>query len=66
MLNQKVKIKMSSNAELWSRIDEASIRRTLIDYLKRHFVDVSDEDNLTTEELRDLYIDIECGKGNDI
>lgn len=49
---------MSENAELWSRIDEESIRRTLIDYFKRHSVDY--EDSLETEELRQLYISAEC------
>lgn len=50
---------MSENAELWSRPDEESIRRTLIDYLKRH--SVTYEDSLETEKLRQLYINIECG-----
>lgn len=50
---------MSKNAELWSRPDEKSIRRTLKDYLKRHSVNY--EDNLTTEKLRKLYINAECG-----
>lgn len=49
---------MSENSELWSRPDEESIRRTLIDYLKRHSVDY--EDSLETEKLRQLYINIEC------
>lgn len=50
---------MSENAELWSRKDEESIRRTLIDYLKRHSVAYGD--SFTTEKLRQLYINVECG-----
>lgn len=50
---------MSENAELWSRPDEESMRTILIDYFKRH--SVTYEDSLTTEKLRQLYIDIECG-----
>lgn len=50
---------MSENAELWSRIDEQSIRRNLQDYLKRHYINY--EDNFTIEELRKAYIDYECG-----
>lgn len=49
---------MSENAELWSRKDEESIRRTLIDYLKRHSVNYKDD--FTIEELRQLYISAEC------
>ena len=51
---------MSENAELWSRLDEESIRITLKDYLKRHSVPY--EDSFTIEKLRQLYINIECGK----
>ena len=51
---------MSKNAELWSRIDEESIRRTLKDYLKRHSINY--DDNATTEELTQIYIDTECRK----
>lgn len=51
---------MSENAELLSRPDEESMRIVLKDYLKRH--PVAYEDGLETEELRQLYIDIECGK----
>lgn len=36
---------MSENAELWSRTDEESIRRTLKNYLERHFVEIYDEDD---------------------
>lgn len=50
---------MSENSELWSRVDEESIRRTLIAYLKRH--SVAYEDSFTTEKLRQLYINVECG-----
>lgn len=57
---------MSENAELWARTDEESIRRTLKNYLERHFVEIYDEDEITIEELRELYIAIECGKGYDL
>ena len=50
---------MSENAELWSRVDEESTRRTLIDYFKRH--SITYEDSFTTEKLRQLYINVECG-----
>lgn len=50
---------MSENSELWSRIDETSIRGKLKDYLNRHSVIY--EDSLETEKLRQLYINIECG-----
>lgn len=49
---------MSENSELWSRVDEESMRRTLIDYFKRH--SITYEDSLETEELRQLYISAEC------
>lgn len=51
---------MSENSELWSRKDEESIRRTLKDYLNRH--SITFDDNATTEELRQIYIDTECGR----
>ena len=51
---------MNENAELWSRPDEKSIRRTLKDYLNRHSINY--DDNATTEELRLIYIDTECGR----
>mgnify|MGYP005755290299 FL=1 len=51
---------MSENAELWSRVDEISIRRTLKDYLNRHSINY--DDNATTEELTQIYIDTECRK----
>lgn len=57
---------MNENAELWARTDEESIRRTLKNYLERHFVEIYDEDEITIEELRELYIAIECGKGYDL
>lgn len=50
---------MSENAELWSRPDEESTRIVLKDYFKRH--SVTYEDDFTTEKLRQLYINIECG-----
>lgn len=55
---------MSKNAELWSRPDEESIRRTLIDYLNRH--SIAYDDSFTTEELRQIYIDFECGNFTEI
>lgn len=51
---------MSENSELWSRVGEESIRRTLKDYLNRH--SITFDDNATTEELRLIYIDTECGR----
>ena len=51
---------MSENAELLSRPDEESMRIVLKDYLKRH--SVAYEDDYTTEKLRQLYINVECGK----
>lgn len=51
---------MSENAELWSRPDLESIRKTLENYFIRHGIEY--ENDLTTEELNQLYIDIECGK----
>lgn len=50
---------MSENSELWSKVDEKSIREKLKDYLNRHSV-VYDNDE-TTEELRQKYINTECG-----
>lgn len=50
---------MHENAELWSRPDEDSIRTTLINYFERHSIDY--EEDFTIEELRQLYINIECG-----
>lgn len=51
---------MSENSELWSKVDEISIRRTLKDYLNRHSINY--DDNATTEELTQIYIDTECRK----
>lgn len=51
---------MNENAELLSRLDEESIRITLKDYLKRYSVPY--EDSFTTERLRQLYVNIECGE----
>ena len=51
---------MGENAELYSYPDEASIRRTLINWLREHNIDF--DATMKTEELRQLYIDIECGK----
>lgn len=55
---------MSENAELWSRPLEDSIRRALKDYLNRHSIVY--DDSFTTEELRQLYIDFECGNFTEI
>lgn len=51
---------MGDNAELYSRCDEKSIRITLINYLRSHKVDYSQD--MTNEELRQLYINKEIGK----
>lgn len=51
---------MCENAELWSWSDEKSQRRTLTNWLRDHNVEY-DED-MTTEELRQLYIGKETGK----
>lgn len=48
------------NAELWSYPDENSIRRTLKSWLRDHNIIFNEE--LETEELRQLYVDIETGK----
>ena len=45
---------MSDNAELWSRCDEQSIRIKLQCWLRTHNVDYAED--MTTEELRQLYI----------
>lgn len=50
---------MSENSELWSRIDEISIKEKLKDYLNRHSINYNE--NATTEELRQKYINAECG-----
>lgn len=55
---------MSENAELWSRLDDESMRIVLKDYLRRHSVEYEDGD--TTENLRQLYILSECGMRNDL
>ncbi len=55
---------MSENAELWARLDKNSIRRALKDYLNRHSIVY--DDSFTTEELRQLYIDFECGNFTEI
>lgn len=49
---------MSSNAELWCR--PGNERTTLLNWLREHNI-IFDED-METEELRQLYVDIECGK----
>lgn len=49
---------MSENAELWCY--KGNERTTLEDYLIRH--DVKYDKDMTTEELRQLYIRKECGE----
>ena len=51
---------MSENAELWSRLDEKSQRITLTCWLREH--NVKYDDNMTIEELRELYIGKETGR----
>ena len=51
---------MSENAELWSRPGYENERRTLKNWLRDHNIPYSEEMN--NEELRQLYIDVECGK----
>ena len=51
---------MSENAELWSYPDEESQRRTLECWLRTH--NITYDKSLSTEELRQLYVDIECGR----
>lgn len=48
------------NAELYSLPDEASMRLTLKTWLILHNVNFTDE--MTTEELRQLYIKKEIGE----
>lgn len=45
---------VSDNAELWSRCDEQSIRIKLECWLRTH--NVNYDEDMTTEELRQLYI----------
>lgn len=51
---------MSENAELWSWPGYENERRTLINWLRSHNISYSEE--MDNEELRQLYIDVECGK----
>ena len=51
---------MSENAELWSWPGYENERRTLKNWLRSHNISYSEEMN--NEELRQLYIDVECGK----
>lgn len=51
---------MSDNAELWSRPDEKSQRITLTCWLRDHNVEYNED--MTTEELRQLYIGKETGR----
>lgn len=51
---------MCENAELWAYCDENSQRLKLYSWFKSH--NIKYNENLSLEELRQLYIDIECGK----
>ena len=51
---------MSENAELWCWPDEYSQYVTLTNWLKAH--DVEYDENMSIEELRQLYIKKEIGE----
>ena len=51
---------MEENAELWSYPDEESIRRTVKAWLNSANIKYSN--TMSTEELLQLYRDIECGE----
>ena len=51
---------MSENAELWSYPDEKSVRITLTSWLRWH--EIQYDENMSNEELRQLYVDVECGR----
>lgn len=51
---------MGENAELLSYPDDYSIRIKLCSWLNTHHIPYDDE--MSNEELRQLYIDVECGK----
>ena len=51
---------MSENAELWSYPDEASVRRTVTAWLNDHRIQYNSD--TSTDDLVQLYRDIECGK----
>ena len=51
---------MSDNAELWSWPGYENERRTLECWLRDHNISYLEE--MDNEELRQLYIDVECGK----
>lgn len=51
---------MGENAELWSYPDEKSQRITLECWLQHH--NIQYDSDMTNEELRQLYIDAECGR----
>ena len=51
---------MSENAELWSWPDEHSQKQTLKNWLRNH--NVKFDDDMSIEELRDLYIKKEIGE----
>lgn len=47
------------NAELWSRTSKFEVRLTLEDFLERNNISYSQD--MKNEELRQLYVDYECG-----
>lgn len=49
-------------AELWSRPDEKSKRNTLLCWFKDHDIKIENIEELTTEELRAIYIYYETTK----
>ena len=51
---------MGENAELLSYCDEKSSRTKLVGWLHYHNIEFSND--MSIEELRQLYIDAECGK----
>lgn len=51
---------MGENAELWTRLDDNSIKSALCSWLNRHDVEFNEDMNI--EELRQLYIEKECGR----
>lgn len=51
---------MSANAELWTRPDERSQRIGVCSWLRSHNIPYSED--MTTEELTELYRDVECGR----
>ena len=50
---------MGENAELWTFTDELSQRIAVTSWLKAHNIEYSDDE--TTDELIQVYRDVECG-----